>query len=380
MRGAGAAKQRLTLADLPVAAQGAISRALGRDAEAYHVRARENGSLEAENPRHGVRAVFGKDGVELRAGGESWRLHPAGGGAEDSGVAPVADRNRVEYRRGGVTEWYVNGPLGIQQGFTVAERPAALGAGRPLRVELEWAGTLRAEMEEGGHGLVLRDASGNAVLGYRGLAAWDAQGRELAARLELAGARLAIEVEDAGAEYPVTIDPFVQQAKLTASDGAADDQFGFSVAISGDTVVVGAEADDIGANSDQGSAYVFADVRPTPTPTDTPTNTPTETPTSTVTPTRTATHTPTPTNTPTITPTFSQFEKEAGDFACSDGFDNDGDGLIDCADPSCATSTPCSRPVPVGQSPWTGVLAGLLALLGAGALLGYGRRAVSLRP
>jgi hypothetical protein len=42
----------------------------------------------------------------------------------------------------------------------------------------------------------------------------------------------------------VAIDPFIQQAKLTASDGAANDDFGFSVAISGDTVVVGANSDD----------------------------------------------------------------------------------------------------------------------------------------
>src|SRR5207245_1665203 len=48
-----------------------------------------------------------------------------------------------------------------------------------------------------------------------------------------------------------------ETAKLTASDGAAGDQFGGAVAISGDTVVVGASADDIGANSNQGSAYVF---------------------------------------------------------------------------------------------------------------------------
>jgi hypothetical protein len=48
-----------------------------------------------------------------------------------------------------------------------------------------------------------------------------------------------------------------QQAKLTAGDGAVSDQFGYSVAVSGDTAVVGARFDDIGANTDQGSAYVF---------------------------------------------------------------------------------------------------------------------------
>ena len=48
-----------------------------------------------------------------------------------------------------------------------------------------------------------------------------------------------------------------QQAKLTASDHAADDRFGRSVAISGDTAVIGAFLDDDGG-TDSGSAYVFA--------------------------------------------------------------------------------------------------------------------------
>lgn len=50
---------------------------------------------------------------------------------------------------------------------------------------------------------------------------------------------------------------WVQQAKLSANNGAADDQFSFSVALSGDTALVGVPFDDIGANADQGSAFVF---------------------------------------------------------------------------------------------------------------------------
>ncbi|NOT02614.1 MAG: hypothetical protein HOP29_18565 [Phycisphaerales bacterium] len=49
---------------------------------------------------------------------------------------------------------------------------------------------------------------------------------------------------------------WIQQQKLTASDGAASDFFGISVCVSGDTAVVGAELDD-GAVSDSGSAYVY---------------------------------------------------------------------------------------------------------------------------
>ena len=46
---------------------------------------------------------------------------------------------------------------------------------------------------------------------------------------------------------------WTQRAKLTASDAAAGDQFGSSVAVSGDTVVIGASQDDVR----RGSAYVF---------------------------------------------------------------------------------------------------------------------------
>ena len=46
------------------------------------------------------------------------------------------------------------------------------------------------------------------------------------------------------------------EVKITASDGAADDKFGCSVAISGDYAVVGALLDD-DAGSGSGSAYIF---------------------------------------------------------------------------------------------------------------------------
>lgn len=64
--------------------------------------------------------------------------------------------------------------------------------------------------------------------------------------------------ENSGSVYIFTRsgNGWTQQAKLTARDGAAGDQFGRTVAISGNTVIVGAlEDDDAGENS--GSAYVF---------------------------------------------------------------------------------------------------------------------------
>jgi hypothetical protein len=48
-----------------------------------------------------------------------------------------------------------------------------------------------------------------------------------------------------------------QQQQLTAADGATNDRFGCAVTLSDDTVLVGAYWDDVGANLQQGSAYVF---------------------------------------------------------------------------------------------------------------------------
>ena len=68
------------------------------------------------------------------------------------------------------------------------------------------------------------------------------------------------KVDNAGAAYVFIKDSagqWRQTAKLTASDGAVDDEFGVSVAIDGDTVVVGAHQHDANSNSDAGAVYVF---------------------------------------------------------------------------------------------------------------------------
>jgi subtilisin family serine protease len=65
---------------------------------------------------------------------------------------------------------------------------------------------------------------------------------------------------DLGAAYVFTRSGTIWtfQAKLVASDRGAGDHFGYSVSISGDTVVVGSRFSDIGAARDQGAAYVYA--------------------------------------------------------------------------------------------------------------------------
>jgi hypothetical protein len=95
-----------------------------------------------------------------------------------------------------------------------------------------------------------------------------------------------------------------EQQKLTASDGTTGDYFGTALALDSGTGLSGA----LYQNGQQGAAYVYigvASANATSTPTNTSTNTPTPTLTATATSTRTSTPTRTPTRTltPSNTPT-----------------------------------------------------------------------------
>jgi hypothetical protein len=59
-----------------------------------------------------------------------------------------------------------------------------------------------------------------------------------------------------GSAYIFDLDG-TQLAKITASDGAENSLFGVSVAIGNGRIVVGDPSHDVGANNDQGSAYIY---------------------------------------------------------------------------------------------------------------------------
>lgn len=73
---------------------------------------------------------------------------------------------------------------------------------------------------------------------------------------------LRIEVDDAGAIYPINVDPWVHVGRASRTIGSADDDYlGISVAISADgtTIAAGAPRDDT-TGTDRGRVDVF--VRP----------------------------------------------------------------------------------------------------------------------
>ena len=147
------------------------------------------------------------------------------------------DAGRMVYKRGNVSEWYVNSRWGIEQGFTIHSAPEGKNR-HSLVVELLLSGDLQPSLEA--DTLLLADTHGRSIIQYTGLQVFDADSKILPAQLSLSGSTLRILVDDTLARYPVTIDPWIQSAKLTASDGAERDYFGYSVAINADTIVIGA--------------------------------------------------------------------------------------------------------------------------------------------
>lgn len=170
--------------------------------------------------------------------------------------AEARDDHAVDYRRGAVTEHWRSGPLGLELGATLAERPRG-GAGE---VELSLSVSGATARGEGARVTIERPGSRGALV-VSELFVEDAEGRLLPSRMQGRGERLAILFDDHGARYPVVVDPLVatEEQKLTASDGVADDQLGAHVALSGDgtTALVGAPRRAISGAVDQGRVLVF---------------------------------------------------------------------------------------------------------------------------
>ena len=87
------------------------------------------GELLTVNRAQRMRAAFTAGGVRVSVPGRQRRPVAAGrrpGGSLQAAtpVRPVARANRVTYARGSLTEWYANGPLGLEQGLTLRAPPA----------------------------------------------------------------------------------------------------------------------------------------------------------------------------------------------------------------------------------------------------------------
>jgi hypothetical protein len=254
---------------LPAPLRASLFAQLGQDDPAAQLQMAADGTIYAPSIA-GMETTL--NATTLRLGGTqpTWQWMLQGWGRDANLTVPAASApaalhaNAVHFAQGGLDSWYVAGAGRIEQGWTIAERPTGSG---PLLLSFAESGSLHNTLTADGLGLNLRDASGFSSLHYNGLMAFDATGRTIAAHFTQRGNNVAIVVDDATASYPLTIDPWVESATLTAAAGAGGDSLGLAVAISadGNTLVAGAPGNAAGGVN-RGVVYVIPNRRATGRP------------------------------------------------------------------------------------------------------------------
>jgi len=254
----------------------------------------------APNRAQSLRTYFVEDGIRVVSRTEQtpswvWGLSVVGYGRgttawplEEARLSPL--RNRVDYDRGALDEWYVNDPRGLAQGFVlqVAPEEAALSSNLPafagsvappggvfgvdgsrlVHLDLALHGDLNPIVAADGQAVDFAIPGGAHAVRHGRLVAKAAGGQDLPAWIEgvadgvVRGVRLL--VDDTGGEYPITVELLVSSPAWTAESNQVFAAFAWSVATAGDVdgdgyadVIVGAPEYDGGETFGGGRAFVY---------------------------------------------------------------------------------------------------------------------------
>lgn len=237
-------------------------------------RDRTSGRLQSPNRAQGLRACYGpgllsiskRDTstsaplLELKTKGiyaGDRLVH-----APDPNAAIEKSENRLLVHHPGFDEEFINSEAGIRQNFIVQSAPDGT---EKLGVKLA---VKNAKVTDQGKNELVFATQDGSRLTYRDLRCWDATGKPLVASLSAGRGSVDIEVGVAGAVYPVTIDPIVENGTPQNANALFEEQqegawLGYAVAVAGDVnwdgysdIVVGAPKYDDG-QVDAGAVFIY---------------------------------------------------------------------------------------------------------------------------
>ena len=184
-------------------------------------------------------ATYSADGATLRGTGVTVQV---GLGSAGHGTRLSAVRGGMSYRSSGalyqtsgLSEQFKPSEAGIEQTFSVTSRPAGPGA---LTITVPVAG-----LQARGHGdsVSLLDSHGRSAVSYSNLRTVDAAGKIVPSTMAASanGQAIIITVQDSTARYPLTVDPTWSLVTTLPYSSGSYEQFGYSLAVSGNEAVVG---------------------------------------------------------------------------------------------------------------------------------------------
>jgi hypothetical protein len=206
--------------------------------------------------------TFGGDMPHVRVGDHDLAMACRSVGRSGTPVAlataPLALRagQRVERQLApSIHEWWTSSAAGLEHGLTLDTRPPGEGA---LEVTIEADGV--DVSVRGADPIALVSGAGRVFAQYAGLVVLDAHGGEVPARMAAIDPHtILIEVEDAGAAYPLVIDPLLitEEGAVLPPGPELGDGFGTSIASTPGRLVVGVPGRSVDERAGAGMAIVF---------------------------------------------------------------------------------------------------------------------------